>query len=162
TPPVSTPPVLTPPVLTPPVSPARSTSLAATDVRFSYVDGRDVLHGISLTVSPGERLAIVGPSGAGKSTLGRLLAGIHPPGSGSVTVGGPPLVDLPLPELRRNVALVTQEHHVFMGTLRENVGLPRPNATDDEVRAALVAVDAWDWASCLPEGLDTEVGSGAL
>jgi ABC-type multidrug transport system fused ATPase/permease subunit len=136
--------------------------LAASDVRFSYVDGRDVLHGISLTLRPGERLAVVGPSGAGKSTLGRLLAGIHAPSSGSVTVGGAPLYGLPLPELRRHVALVTQEHHVFMGTLRENVALARPSATDDEVRAALVAVDAWPWAASLPAGLDTEVGSGAL
>jgi len=136
--------------------------MAATDVHFSYVDGRDVLHGISLTVRPGERIAIVGPSGAGKSTLGRLLAGIHAPGSGSVTVGGAPLHSLPLPELRRHVALVTQEHHVFMGTLRENVALARPTATDDEIRAALVAVDAWGWASSLPSILDTEVGSGAL
>jgi ABC-type multidrug transport system fused ATPase/permease subunit len=136
--------------------------LAATDVRFSYVDGRDVLHGISLTVRPGERLAIVGPSGAGKSTLGRLLAGIHAPRTGSITVGGAPLHELPLPELRRHVALVTQEHHVFLGTLRENVALARPAATDDEVREALSAVDAWGWASELPAGLDTELGSGAL
>jgi ABC-type multidrug transport system fused ATPase/permease subunit len=136
--------------------------LAATDVRYSYVDGRDVLHGISLTVRPGERLAIVGPSGAGKSTLGRLLAGIHNPGSGSVTVGGAPLADLPLPELRRHVALVTQEHHVFMGTVRENVALARPAATEDEVRSALSAVDAWGWVSALPAGLATEVGSGGL
>jgi ABC-type multidrug transport system fused ATPase/permease subunit len=121
-----------------------------------------VLHGISLTVRPGERIAIVGPSGAGKSTLGRLLAGIHAPGSGSVTVGGAPLHGLPLPALRRHVALVTQEHHVFMGTLRENVALARPSATDDEIRAALVAVDAWGWAASLPSILDTGVGSGAL
>ncbi|HEX6872519.1 MAG TPA: ABC transporter ATP-binding protein [Micromonosporaceae bacterium] len=134
--------------------------LVADDVRFSYVDGRDVLHGISLSIAPGERLAMVGPSGAGKSTLGRLLAGIHGPRTGSVRVGGVPLVDLPLDELRRHVALVTQEHHVFLGTLRDNVGLARPSATDDEIRAALDAVDAWTWAATLPAGLDTELGSG--
>jgi len=136
--------------------------LAATDVRYSYVDGRDVLHGISLSVAPGERLAMVGPSGAGKSTLGRLLAGIHGPRTGAVTVGGAPLVELPLSELRRHVALVTQEHHVFLGTLRENVALARPDATDEQVRAALLAVDAWGWAEELPQGLDTELGSGNL
>ncbi len=134
--------------------------LAADDVRYSYVDGRDVLHGITLSVAPGERLAMVGPSGAGKSTLGRLLAGVHAPRTGHVTVGGAPLVGLPLPQLRRHVALVTQEHHVFLGTLRENVALARPDATDDEVRAALEAVDAWGWAEDLPYGLDTELGSG--
>ncbi len=133
----------------------------ATDVRFSYVDGRDVLHGVTLSVAPGERLAMVGPSGAGKSTLGRLLAGIHGPRSGVVAVGGTPLVDLPLDELRQHVALVTQEHHVFLGTLRENVSLARPGCTDDEVEAALTAVDAWQWAQALPDGLDTELGTGS-
>ena len=145
-----------------PTSPAMSgdDAITATDVHFSYVEGREVLRGISLRVRPGERLAMVGPSGAGKSTLGRLLAGIHPPSSGSVAAGGVPLVDLPLAERRRQVALVSQEHHVFLGTLRENVALARPSATDDEVTAALQAVDAWPWVLQLPAGLDTELGSG--
>jgi ABC-type multidrug transport system fused ATPase/permease subunit len=133
--------------------------LDAVGVRFSYVDGRDVLHGVDLSVAPGERLAMVGPSGAGKSTLGRLLAGIHGPRTGTVSVGGTPLVDLPLDQLRQHVALVTQEHHVFLGTLRENVALARPDCTDDEVRSALEAVDAWGWAAQLPAGLDTELGA---
>ena len=134
--------------------------LAAQDVRYAYRNGRDVLHGITLTVAPGERLAMVGPSGAGKSTLGRLLAGIHAPRTGAVTVGGTPLVELSLDELRSQVALVTQEHHVFIGTLRDNVTMARPDASDEEVRAALVAVDVLDWAQRLPDGLDTMVGAG--
>jgi ABC-type multidrug transport system fused ATPase/permease subunit len=136
--------------------------LAASNVRFAYVEGRDVLHGIDLAVRPGERLAMVGPSGAGKSTLGRLLAGIAPPRTGSVAVGGVPLVKLPLDELRGHVALVTQEHHVFAGTVRDNVVLARSDALDDEVCAALEAVDALGWVSALPSGLDTVVGSGGL
>ncbi len=99
-------------------------------MRFSYVDGRDVLHGVELTVQPGERIAMVGPSGAGKSTLGRLVAGIHPPRTGSVTVGGVGMTELPLDELRKQVALVTQEHHVFVGTLRDNLSMARPDASD--------------------------------
>ncbi|MFD7158358.1 ABC transporter ATP-binding protein [Kribbella sp. NPDC059898] len=134
----------------------------ARDVRFSYVDGRDVLHGVDLTIQPGERIAMVGPSGAGKSTLGRLVAGIHPPRTGSVTVGGVGMTDLPLDELRRQVALVTQEHHVFVGTLRDNLSMARPSATDAELLDALSAVDARDWAEALPAGLDTRVGSGQL
>jgi ABC-type multidrug transport system fused ATPase/permease subunit len=131
------------------------------DVRFSYVEGRDVRHGVDLSVGVGERIAMVGPSGAGKSTLGRLLAGIHPPRTGSVTVGGVPLVDLPLADLRGHVALVTQEHHVFVGTLRENLALAAPpGAGDDDIRGALGAVDALPWVDALPEGLDTVVGSG--
>ncbi|MEJ7795825.1 MAG: ABC transporter ATP-binding protein [Nocardioides sp.] len=131
------------------------------DVRFSYVEGRDVLHGIDLDIGVGERIAMVGPSGAGKSTLGRLLAGIHPPRTGAVTVGGVGLVELPLADLRGHVALVTQEHHVFVGTLRENLALAAPpGASDDDIRSALGAVDALDWIDAMPEGLDTVVGSG--
>jgi ABC-type multidrug transport system fused ATPase/permease subunit len=135
--------------------------LDAEDVRFSYVDGRDVLHGVDLSVEVGERIAMVGPSGAGKSTLGRLLAGIHPPRTGSVTVGGVGLVELPLDDLRGHVALVTQEHQVFVGTVRENLALAAPpGSSDDDIRGALAAVDALDWVDALPEGLDTVVGSG--
>ena len=134
----------------------------ARDVRFSYVDGRDVLHGVDLTVQPGERIAMVGPSGAGKSTLGRLVAGIHPPRTGSVTVGGVGMTELPLDELRQQVALVTQEHHVFVGTLRDNLAMAKSDASDDELLASLEAVDAREWALALPDGLDTRVGSGQL
>ncbi|WP_328329146.1 ABC transporter ATP-binding protein/permease [Kribbella sp. NBC_00382] len=134
----------------------------ARDVRFSYVDGRDVLHGVELTVQPGERIAMVGPSGAGKSTLGRLVAGIHPPRTGSVTVGGVAMTDLPLDDLRKQVALVTQEHHVFVGTVRDNLVMAREDASDAELLDALAAVDARDWAEALPDGLDTRVGSGQV
>ncbi len=140
--------------------------LSVDDVRYSYDSGpgsgrsvRDVLHGISLDVRPGERLAIVGPSGAGKSTLGRLIAGIDGPRTGSVTVGSARLVELPLDELRWHVALVTQEHHVFLGTLRDNVALAWPDASDEDIGKALDAVDA-DWVPDLPDGLDTLVGTG--
>jgi len=138
---------------------AEGEGVVARDVRYSYVEGRDVLHGVSLEVAPGERLAMVGPSGAGKSTLGRLLAGIHGPRVGSVTVGGAPLVELPLDELRSHVALVTQEHHVFIGTLRDNLVLARPSASEEEVHAALAAVDALEWTAALPDGLETVVGA---
>jgi ABC-type multidrug transport system fused ATPase/permease subunit len=140
--------------------------IRADDVRFSYLEGRDVLHGVDLELRPGERLAMVGPSGAGKSTLGRLLAGIHPPRTGSVTVGEVGLTELPLDDLRGRVALVTQEHHVFAGTLRDNLALATDDlddhqgTSDEQLREALQAVDAWGWVEVLPEGLDTVVGSG--
>jgi ABC-type multidrug transport system fused ATPase/permease subunit len=134
--------------------------IEASDVRYAYREGHDVLNGVSMTVRPGERLAMVGPSGAGKSTLGRLLAGIHGPRTGAVTVGGVPLVELPLDDLRGHVALVTQEHHVFRGTLRDNVLIARPDASDDAIRSCLEAVEAWEWVESLPGGLDTVVGSG--
>ncbi|HEY5554972.1 MAG TPA: ABC transporter ATP-binding protein, partial [Cellulomonas sp.] len=134
--------------------------VVASDVRYAYREGHDVLHGIDLDLEVGERLAVVGPSGAGKSTLGRMLAGIHPPSGGSVTVGGVPLVDLPLGDLRGHVALVTQEHHVFVGTVADNLRLARVEADDAELERALRAVDAWGWVHAMPDGLGTGVGSG--
>lgn len=127
--------------------------------RFSYGSGHDVLHGIDLEVRPGERLAIVGPSGAGKSTLARLLAGIDAPREGVVSIGGLPVTDLDPAERRRRIALVTQEHHVFIGTLRDNLAFAAPGATDDDMLSALIAVGA-DWYADLPDGLDTELGDG--
>ena len=135
-------------------------ALAARDVRYAYVPGRDVLHGIDLDLEPGERVAVVGPSGAGKSTLGRLLAGIHPPRTGRVEVGGVELVELPLETLRQEVALVTQEQHVFVGTLADNLRLARPQASEADLDGALAAVDALEWADALPDGLETVVGAG--
>jgi ABC-type multidrug transport system fused ATPase/permease subunit len=128
-------------------------------VSYSYRAGVDVLRDVSLTIRPGERLAIVGPSGAGKSTLGRLLAGIDAPSQGAIRVGGVSLTELPLTTLRRHVSLVTQEHHIFLGSVRDNLALAQPSASTDEIVAALSAVDAWEWVQLLPRGLETEVGS---
>lgn len=130
-----------------------------TDVHYAYDTGHDVLHGINLTVQPGERLALVGPSGAGKTTLGRLMAGIDQPGSGTITVGRIPVTDLEPDELRRQIILVTQEQHIFLGTIRDNLRIGAPTATDDQLAAALNVVGA-DWMADLPDGLDTELGVG--
>ncbi len=136
--------------------------LRGRDLRFAYREGHDVLHGVDLDLHVGERLAIVGPSGSGKSTLARLLSGINAPRTGSVTVGGVDAVSLPLEELRTQVALVTQEHHVFKGSVRDNILLAREESTDADVWAALSAVGSADWVERLPAGLDTLVGSGNL
>ncbi|MEO6143766.1 MAG: ABC transporter ATP-binding protein [Dermatophilaceae bacterium] len=134
--------------------------LVGVDLRFAYRQDHDVLHGIDLELRTGERLAIVGPSGSGKSTLGRLLAGINRPRTGSVTIGGVELTELPLELLRTEVALVTQEHHVFVGSVRDNILLAREDSDDDTVWAALGAVGSAAWVRRLPAGLDTPVGSG--
>ncbi|MFI7098159.1 ABC transporter ATP-binding protein [Streptomyces sp. NPDC050161] len=134
-----------------------------TGVRYAYPGGSgdEVLRGVDLSVRPGERLALVGPSGAGKSTLGRLLAGVDAPSGGAVTVGGVPVAGLAPEVLRRQVVLVTQEHHVFLGTVRDNLLIGAPAAADAELRAALATVGA-DWAARLPAGLDTELGAGGF
>ncbi|MEE1940723.1 ABC transporter ATP-binding protein [Streptomyces sp. TRM 70361] len=134
----------------------------ADEVRFGYRAGDDVLHGVSLDVAPGTRVALVGPSGAGKSTLGRLLAGIYAPRTGAVTLGGAELARMPTERVREHVALVNQEHHVFVGSLRDNLRLARADASDTELWGALAAVDADGWAHGLVDGLDSEVGSGGL
>ncbi|MFE7712245.1 ABC transporter ATP-binding protein [Streptomyces sp. NPDC057486] len=132
--------------------------IEVTGVRYAYDGGGDVLHGIDLTVKEGERLAIVGPSGAGKSTLSRLLAGIDAPRTGTVTVGGVPIRDLGPDLLRRQIVLITQEHHVFLGTVRDNLLIAAQTATDTELHAALAAVGA-EWAEELPNGLDAVLGA---
>ncbi|MET9766687.1 ABC transporter ATP-binding protein [Streptomyces sp. NPDC006415] len=134
----------------------------ADDVRFGYREGVDVLHKVSLDVAPGTRLALVGPSGAGKSTLGRLLAGIYAPRTGEVTLGGAELSRMTAERVREQVALVNQEHHVFVGSLRDNLRLARDGAKDAELWASLAAVDADGWAKALDKELDTEVGSGGF
>ncbi|CAM5461147.1 ABC transporter ATP-binding protein [Streptomyces griseomycini] len=128
--------------------------------RYAYDGGGEVLRGVDLTVTPGERLAVVGPSGAGKTTLSRLLAGVDAPTAGTVTVGGVPVVGLDPERLRRQVVLVTQEHHVFLGSVRDNLRIAEPAAGDEELWAALTAVGADAWVRELPDGLDTELGEG--
>ncbi|MEO3772225.1 ABC transporter ATP-binding protein [Micromonospora sp. B9E7] len=139
---------------------SRGELLVVRGARFSYSGGPDVLHGIDLEVQPGERLAVVGPSGAGKSTLARLLAGIDAPRQGVVSIGGCPVTDLDPAERRRRIALVTQEHHVFIGSVRDNLSFAAPDASDEQMRAALDTVGA-DWFAELPEGLDATLGDGA-
>ncbi|WP_199549392.1 ABC transporter ATP-binding protein [Streptomyces sp. N35] len=134
----------------------------AADVHFGYRPGVDVLREVSLGVPPGTRVALVGPSGAGKSTLGRLLAGIYAPRTGQVTLGEAELSRMTAERVREHVALVNQEHHVFVGSLRDNLRLARSGAEDAELWAALGAVDADGWARALADGLDTEVGSGGF
>ncbi len=131
-------------------------TVTVTGIDHAYEPGRPVLHGVDLTLRAGERVALVGVSGAGKTTLAKLIAGVHRPTSGSVHVttdDGVPREGLP-------VALVTQETHVFAGPLADDLRLARAGATDDELRTALAAVDALDWAGALPDGLDTVVGDG--
>ncbi|MFJ5558309.1 ABC transporter ATP-binding protein [Streptomyces sp. NPDC093250] len=131
-----------------------------TGVRYAYDGGGEVLHGVDLTVTPGERLAVVGPSGAGKTTLSRLMAGVDAPTAGTVTVGGVPVAGLDPERLRRQVVLVTQEHHVFLGSVRDNLRIAEPAAGDAQLWAALAVVGADAWVRELPEGLDTELGEG--
>ncbi|WP_026120516.1 ABC transporter ATP-binding protein [Nocardiopsis potens] len=129
-------------------------------VGHRYDGGPAVLDGVTLAVAPGEQVALVGASGAGKTTLASAVAGAIDPAEGTVLLGGVPLDRIDPGALRRHKALVSQEAHVFAGTLADNVRLADPEAGPDRVAAALETVGARGWAEALPEGLDTVVGEG--
>ncbi len=131
--------------------------IAFHDVRFSYVPDRPVLPGLSLTVPPGQTVALVGTTGAGKTTIAKLIARFYDPDSGSVTLDGIDLRSLAQSGLRRHVVMVTQENFLFSGTVADNIRFGRPTASDAEVRAAAAAVGADEFIATLPDGYDTDV-----
>ncbi|MBR8745366.1 ABC transporter ATP-binding protein [Nocardiopsis sp. MG754419] len=136
-------------------------SLRVASVSHAYAPGAPrALDRVTLVVDPGERVALVGASGAGKTTLAAVVSGLRTPTSGSVYLGGVPLDELGEKRVREHVFLVSQETHVFAGTLLEDLRLARADATRDEVEEALVTVGALAWVRALPEGVDTVVGEG--
>jgi ATP-binding cassette subfamily B protein len=133
-------------------------ALVAHDVSFTYAGSeRPALVHLSLSVAPGERLALVGPTGAGKSTVAKLLSRLYDPTSGEVRFGDIDLRLASLASLRERVVVVPQEGFLFGGTIRENIRIARPGATDDEVAAALATIGVLDRFEEFAEGLDTEV-----
>ncbi len=152
--------------LAPPAEPVHPTPLPGdptvrvSGVRHSYRPGTDVLTDVDLEIPAGHRVALVGASGAGKTTLAALIAGIHQPQAGRITIGGVNLADLGPAAVRRAVALVTQEVHVFAGPLIDDLRLADAGVGEAAVRAALERVHALDWVDALPEGLQTVVGGG--
>jgi len=145
----------------PPVEGAGGAHVSVRGVSFAFRTGHLVLRDVCLEVQSGSTLAVVGASGAGKSTLGRLVAGVLQPTSGQVLIGGVPVGHLGPDILREKVALVSQEHHVFAGTVAWNLLLGRADASPAQMLAALDAVGAGGWVRALPHGLDTSVGRGA-
>ncbi|AEF40550.1 ABC transporter ATP-binding protein [Hoyosella subflava] len=134
-------------------------SLELRSIEHTYDGESFVLRGVNLHISPGERVAIVGATGAGKSTLAAIATGTLAPTCGDIRVGGVVLSDLG-GQLRGHIAIVTQDVHVFAGSLADDVQLAAPEASDSEIRAALSAVGALAWADALPDGLGTRVGEG--
>ena len=120
--------------------------------------GVEVLHDVSFTVEPGQVVAIVGSSGAGKSTIASLLPRLYDVDTGAVRLGGVDVRDLSFAAIRRTLGLVTQDGHLFHESLRSNLLLAAPEATDDELWAALARARLADLVAALPDGLDTVVG----
>jgi ATP-binding cassette subfamily C protein CydCD len=128
-------------------------------VTFAYPGGRRAAHeGLSFVVAAGERIGIVGPSGAGKSTVARLLLRLHDPQSGRVLVGGRDIRTLTLAELRRVIAVVSQDTYLFHGTVEDNLRMGKPGATTEELEAAARAANAHEFIARLPQGYQTVVG----
>ncbi len=128
------------------------------DVRFSYGNDRTALEGISFTVEPGQVAAFVGPSGAGKTTITQLVPRFYDPQSGRVLVDGHDVRTLTLESLRRDIGIVTQETYLFHDTIANNLRYAKPEATDEELRAATRAANIDDFVTGLPDGYQTVVG----
>lgn len=140
-----------------PAGTTRERRLAFEHVRFAYVPGTDVLHDISFTIEPGQRIGIVGATGSGKTTLINLLLRFYDVTGGRVTMDGTDIRELPLDVLRSHFALVLQDVYLFSGTIASNIRLGRADITDAEVRRAAEAVHADAFIRHLPQGYDTPV-----
>ncbi|MFI6368786.1 ABC transporter ATP-binding protein [Nocardia sp. NPDC050630] len=152
--------LLTAPVLPEPDHPARpaDTSIEFDNVAFSYAPGTPILHGASFRVAPGSMTAVVGPSGSGKTTLARLIARFYDVDTGNIRIGGRDLRDLGTRRVLAQVSMVFQDVYLFEDTLRENIRLGRPDATDADVDQAAQRAGVTDMLARLPDGMDTIVG----
>ena len=138
-------------------------SVAFEDVTFAYPGTRGPAHrGLSFEVAAGERIGIVGPSGAGKSTILRLLLRLYDPQEGRVRIGGRDLRDLGLEALRAQLAVVSQDTYLFHGTVEDNLRFGKPEASRDEIEAAVRAANAYDFIARLPQGYGTVIGERGI
>jgi len=135
----------------------REGALTLNGVSFGYGDRHAVVHDVTLEFAPGEQVVLVGATGAGKSTVAKLLTRQYDPQQGSIELGGVDLRDATLESLQRRIVLLPQEGHLFSGTIADNVRLAHPDATDEDVRAALRDIGALERFEGLPEGMATDV-----
>lgn len=127
-------------------------------VSFDYHDDKEILHDVSLSIPAGRMTALVGPSGSGKSTIAKLAAGFWDVKTGSITLGGRDLKDIPLQQLYEQTAFVSQDNYLFDDTVRENIRLGNPAATDEQVKTAARAAQCEEFIAKLPQGYDTPAG----
>ncbi|WP_018157309.1 ABC transporter ATP-binding protein [Demetria terragena] len=147
--------LMTPPAAREALPTGSAEAIELRGLEHAYVAGRPVLHPLDLRLEAGERVAVVGETGAGKTTLGSIVGGVLQPAKGSVLLNDRPYAQV---DVRQRVCVVSQDIHVFTGSIRESINLVRPEASDDELWAALDNVSATGWVRHLPDGLDTVVG----
>jgi ATP-binding cassette subfamily C protein CydCD len=129
------------------------------NVKFQYPGGRGLIHkGLKFDIKSGERVAIVGPSGCGKTSIVRLLSRFYDLHKGNICIGGRSLTELPFDIIRKQLAIVSQDTHLFHGNVTENLLFGAPEATPDQIKDATVAANAHDFIMRLPMGYDTVVG----
>lgn len=128
------------------------------NVSFSYHDGTEVLHNISFETKPGEVTALVGPSGGGKSTIAKLLAGFWDQSSGTISIGGVDTNKISFKQLAEEISFVSQDNFLFDVSIRDNIRLGKPQASEDEIIAAARAAHCHNFIMELPEGYDTKAG----
>ena len=136
-----------------------NTGISLRSVSFSYDGTTEVLHDVNLAIHPGTMTALVGPSGSGKSTVAKLIAGYWDVTSGSITLGGHELKDMPLSEIADQISYVSQDNYLFNRSIRENIRMGRPSATDAEVEQAAKQSGCDAFIRKLDNGYDTVVGS---
>lgn len=141
---------------------ARHAKIEFSNVNFAYGGGKKVLHDISFTIEPGQKLALVGESGGGKTTIANLLMRLYTPTSGTVVINGTDTHDVSRASLRDSIATVFQDASLFSGTIRENIAYAKPSASDKEIIAAAKAANAYDFVSELKNGFDTEIGERGI
>ena len=137
------------------------TEITLSHVFFAYAaEGPEILQDVSLDIAPGTVTALVGPSGSGKSTIAKLIAGFWDVTGGAITLGGADLRQIPLEQLNRQIAYVSQDNYLFDRTVRDNIRMGKLDATDEEVEAAASAAGCDELIRALPQGYDTVCGGG--
>jgi ABC-type bacteriocin/lantibiotic exporter with double-glycine peptidase domain len=136
--------------------------IMAKDITFAYKKSDDILQGFNLHIRPGEKIALCGKSGCGKTTFAYMLLGFYEAQNGSISIDGQSLSDCTLKSIRQNIGMISQDILLFDGSIRENLLLGKPGASDDEIVSALQKAGIWEHISGLTDGINTVIGHNGI